>query len=403
MGGAATGADSGGGPPFRWPLAASSSDGAGAGAGAAVDGSLCSAMATAAGGGGGGQGQVQPLVEITQDITDTVHFLARDIEILKRENMLLAASVVRNQVEEDAGYSTVESSAAGLTSAASATSNAQAKKPKAAAKDRGKEKEKDRRGKGKSKFMKETERVRDMRNFDDIKDKKNKPKKPFCNACRRLVMDRVNVFLVFHPHPGTNASTNKLFETTVRNQYQKDRYKSRKMSVEYCMCCRTPELAPRLAIDRFGALWHNDAIQLRLATQWYKEVRRIDIDLCKQFEKLQACAGLAAGHSQVREIIKAMRGLEQQRSSLKPIQKASARITEKSDGPQFYAEGIKQMLAACAESARTAPISASILKQLRSAGTQWFVHTPPLIPPLIHLPLLFCSLTRTLTTISINL
>ena len=31
-------------------------------------------------------------------------------------------------------------------------------------------------------------------------------KTPFCNACRRLVMDRVAVFLVFHPHPAIDPA-----------------------------------------------------------------------------------------------------------------------------------------------------------------------------------------------------
>jgi len=352
---------------FGWPATSSAScvTGAGAGAGAGADA-------------GGGSRQAQPL-EVTSTLAEMVHGLASEIEGLKRENTMLHASVLRNQSElvsagfdVSAGYGTA--AATPPPPIISTTLKAKGKEKASATKDRGKGKEKEKSpkekekgGKGKGKLVKEKERVRDMRDFNDIKDKKNKPKKPFCNACRRLVMDRVNVFLVFHPHPGTNASTNKLFETTVRNQYQKDRYKSRKMSVEYCMCCRTPELEPRLAIDRFDALWHTDAIQLRLATQWYKEVRRIDIELGKQSEKLQACAGLAAGHAQVKEIIKTMRGLEAARSSLKPIQKASARITEKTDGPQFYAEGIKKVLVACAEATRTAPIPASILKRLQTA------------------------------------
>ena len=375
--------------PLRAPLPSSASSSAGF-SGAAEGGEPQHSAVTGRGRVRGANGQAQPL-EVTATLTELVHGLASTIECLKRENTALAASVLRGQHElggttyGDAGSAAVAADASTFAETGApppaATTKAKGKDKTSATKDRGKGKEKEKekggKGKGKGKLVKEKERVLDKRDFNDIKDKKNKPKNPFCNACRRLVMDRVNVFLVFHPHPGTNVSTNMLFATTVRNQYQKDRYKSRKMSVEYCMCCRTAELQPRLAIDRFDALWHNDAIQLRLATQWYKEVRRIDIDLKKQSEKLQACAGLAAGHPQIKEIIKTMRGLEVARSSLKPIQKASARITEKSDGPQFYAEGIKKVLAACEEATRTTPIPASILKRVQAA----VVNYPLVISP----------------------
>ena len=59
-------------------------------------------------------------------------------------------------------------------------------------------------------------------------------KTPFCNACRRLVMDRVVMFLLFNPHPSLHMSLSQKFANKVREQYAKDRYKTRKLSNEFC-------------------------------------------------------------------------------------------------------------------------------------------------------------------------
>jgi hypothetical protein len=82
-------------------------------------------------------------------------------------------------------------------------------------------------------------------------------KTPFCNACRRLVMDRVTMFLVFHPHPAIHQDAHQLFADTVRTQYKTERYRSRKMSAEWCANCRDPDSRlPRSSIDRFVIMSH---------------------------------------------------------------------------------------------------------------------------------------------------
>jgi hypothetical protein len=80
-------------------------------------------------------------------------------------------------------------------------------------------------------------------------------KASFCNACRRLVMDRVTMFLVFYPHPAIHPGTHSLFAETVRTQYKKDRYRKRKMSAEWCSNCREEATQqPKQAIDRCVAV-----------------------------------------------------------------------------------------------------------------------------------------------------
>lgn len=44
------------------------------------------------------------------------------------------------------------------------------------------------------------------------------PKRPFCNACRRLLMDRMTMFLLYHPHPALSPNVSSLFASIVRSQ-----------------------------------------------------------------------------------------------------------------------------------------------------------------------------------------
>eukprot|EP00729_Bicosta_minor_P031372 gene31372-27609_t len=145
------------------------------------------------------------------------------------------------------------------------------------------------------------------------------------------------------------------------------------MSAEYCMCCREPDLRPRSAIDRFAALWHNEIIQKRLSTDWYKDVRKIDMGLSLAAGRIRQHGGAVIGKQSSSAGGKAEQQLQQQqpagvrpaldlkaayadietlanaRSALKPIQKAAARVTQINGSPTFYVDGIISSLAECVQ------------------------------------------------------
>ena len=94
-------------------------------------------------------------------------------------------------------------------------------------------------------------------------------------------MDRVVMFLLFHPHPALHVCLSQMFVVKVRGQYSKERYKTRKLSNEFCTNCRNPEntTVVRPAIQRFNLLWASDVIQNRMCNDWYKDVKKIDVKL----------------------------------------------------------------------------------------------------------------------------
>eukprot|EP00039_Didymoeca_costata_P031069 m.32975 g.32975 ORF g.32975 m.32975 type:complete len:656 (-) comp8473_c0_seq1:232-2199(-) len=149
---------------------------------------------------------------------------------------------------------------------------------------------------------------------------KKKEKTPFCNPCRRMVMDRLIIFLLHHPHPAVHPGAHNLFESVTRAQYQKERYKKRKMSEEWCKHCRDENFCPRNALDRFNLLWSDPIIQSRAAQDWYKEVRKIDASLREL--ALQLTSRLADPPA----IFEHISCLAQSRTELKPIQKTRSRV-----------------------------------------------------------------------------
>ena len=130
------------------------------------------------------------------------------------------------------------------------------------------------------------------------------------------------------------------------------------------MCCREPDLRPRTAIDRFAALWHNQVIQKRLATDWYKDVRKIDMGLSLAAGRIRqdallalrgriagaSASGVAGDGKQPLDLKSAyadIQTLANARSDLKPIQKAAARVTKTPGSPRFYVDGIIRSLTDC--------------------------------------------------------
>lgn len=170
-------------------------------------------------------------------------------------------------------------------------------------------------------------------------------------------MDRVTMFLVFYPHPAIHPEVHQLFAETVRSQYKTERYRSRKMSVEWCANCRDPDSRePRSSIDRFNMLWQNDVIQNRLVTDWYKDVRQIDAALHSAAAQLSSAMCFGSGGMAAVTVMATMEEiarLVESRAATKSIQKSTARTTSKQAlGAQaFYIANIQEKLQLAQEAA----------------------------------------------------
>lgn len=113
-------------------------------------------------------------------------------------------------------------------------------------------------------------------------------KRPFCNACRMLVMDRMCGFLPFHPHPAVHERHATLFSTKVKEQYQMKDQKARKRKVDgaWCVHCRSESGISRTKKDRFTLMWDDPVVRQRVNTDWYKDVRAIDEELVAKARQL---------------------------------------------------------------------------------------------------------------------
>jgi len=157
------------------------------------------------------------------------------------------------------------------------------------------------------------------------------PKKPFCNPCRRLLMDRMSMFMLFHPHPSVHDTTRQTFASVIRKQYQNERYRVRKMSNEWCECCRDPKIAnkpPRTSLDRFNLLWEHRTVQHRIACEWYKDARHVDSQITKLAANLKKYLG-TIGDPAVLGLLTEISDLINARDVLKSVQKALARLPKK--------------------------------------------------------------------------
>lgn len=113
-------------------------------------------------------------------------------------------------------------------------------------------------------------------------------KRPFCNACRMLVMDRMCSFLPFHPHPALDERHATLFATKVTEQYQMKDQKVRKRKADgvWCTHCRSETGVFRQKKDRFTLMWDDPIVRQRVNTDWFKDVRFIDEELTAKAKQL---------------------------------------------------------------------------------------------------------------------
>ena len=113
-------------------------------------------------------------------------------------------------------------------------------------------------------------------------------KRPFCNACRMLVMDRMCGFLPFYPHPAVHERHATLFATKVKEQYlMKDqKARQRKADGAWCVHCRSESGVSRTKKDRFTLMWDDAIVRQRVSTDWYKDVRVIDEELIERARQL---------------------------------------------------------------------------------------------------------------------
>ena len=96
-------------------------------------------------------------------------------------------------------------------------------------------------------------------------------------------------------------------------------------------------------------MWEDASVQTRVATDWYKDVRRMDESLIAMVEELQQC-----GRGKVNlAILEKLRDLAHKRQDLKPIQKAQERFERGNVGgpaPLFYADAILKAVELVAQS-----------------------------------------------------
>ena len=154
--------------------------------------------------------------------------------------------------------------------------------------------------------------------------------------------------------------------TIQRDQYVKDRYKTRKLSNDCCSHCRDPtkDNDVRVAIDRFDLLWASKVIQNRLTNDWFKDVRKIDNQLISVARQLRS---LAPTDPAVASINVELLSLSQARSALRPIQKALDRRTKSSATHPLFAERIAACIAAYQAAAQASVAAPEHIQAICSA------------------------------------
>jgi hypothetical protein len=178
----------------------------------------------------------------------------------------------------------------------------------------------------------------------------------FCNACRRLIMDRLTMYTLFFPHPALTENTTECFINTVRRDYQRERYKSRRMSEEWCDACRGDDLRVRSSLDRFNSLWGTESIRKRVLQDWYKDVKKVDTDLLNATKSLQA-SFVNPTKEGVEYHLRILEQMLSIRRQFKSIRKAEARLSKNKGSVVFYADGITAVIDVIAAAAATDPMS----------------------------------------------